>query len=207
MPSNRPKQARAIESRRKLLEATVLALVENGYASTTTARICEAAGLSQGALFKHFPTKAALMVAAAEHLFQRVREAFQAACEAARAEPDRVGGALRLFDRSFRDPLHLASLELFVAARNDRGLAEALEPIALAHREALRREASGALGVVPGDSADADAFVQLVLSALQGRAVGALAGAGASSDVGELIALYRLANREFGGSAGEPQAR
>jgi AcrR family transcriptional regulator len=158
-------------------------------------------------LFKHFPTKAALMAAAAAHLFQGVQEAFHAVCEAAREEADRVGGALRLFDRSFRDPLHLASLELFVAARTDRGLAEALEPIAAAHREALQREASGALGVVPGQSPDVDAFVRMVLSALQGRALGSLAGGAASSDVGELIALYRLASREFGRDEGETAPR
>jgi AcrR family transcriptional regulator len=51
---------------RRLLDAARDQLVLSGYAGATTARVCERAGVSQGALFRHFPTREALMVAVAE---------------------------------------------------------------------------------------------------------------------------------------------
>ena len=48
-PDNPPQQARAIETRRRLLEAAVDCLVASGYAATTTSDVCAAAGVSQGA--------------------------------------------------------------------------------------------------------------------------------------------------------------
>ncbi|MCE9577606.1 MAG: TetR/AcrR family transcriptional regulator, partial [Deltaproteobacteria bacterium] len=48
---------RAHESRARLVRAATDCLVELGLAGASTARVAERAGLSQGAVFKHFPTK------------------------------------------------------------------------------------------------------------------------------------------------------
>jgi AcrR family transcriptional regulator len=61
-----------------LLEATVTCLTERGYAATSTAAVCAEAGVSQGALFRHFPTRQALLVATAEHVATRNVAAFRA---------------------------------------------------------------------------------------------------------------------------------
>src|SRR5919112_801628 len=61
-----------------LLEATVACLATRGYAGTSTAAVCAAAGVSQGALFRHFPTRQALLVATAQHVSSRNVEAFRA---------------------------------------------------------------------------------------------------------------------------------
>ena len=45
-----------------------------------------AAGVSQGALFKHFPSKTALLGAAVETLFERVSDAFRRAIEEAEGD-------------------------------------------------------------------------------------------------------------------------
>lgn len=201
-PSSKPpRQARAIETRRRLLEATVECLVVRGYAATTTAAVCESAGVSQGALFKHFPSKASLLAATIEHLFgdliRDVRRVFETAAE----EDDRIGSAVRLLDRTFHEPRLLASFELYVAARTDRDLAAALQPAAASYREALRQEAKALFGLADDENPDRDALVQLVLSAMQGRALSSLAGGDPRGEVGELVALYRLASRELGGAS------
>ena len=51
-----------------LLDATEDVLHERGYAATTVAAVCERAGVSQGGLFRHFATRRALLVAAAERV-------------------------------------------------------------------------------------------------------------------------------------------
>jgi len=204
-PSNSPQQARAIETRRRLLEATVDCLVASGYAATTTSDVCTAAGVSQGALFKHFPSKAALLGAAVETLFARVADAFSRAIAEAEVDEDRPGRLLRLLDRTFREPQSLAAFELLLAARTDRALAEAIGPVATAHRAALRREACAAFGVEPGEDRDGEAFVQLLLSALQGRALASLGGQDSQLDVGEQLALYRFASRQIAVDEGDRQ--
>src|ERR1700675_4940257 len=58
------------ETRRRLLDASILCLVDRGYANTTTSEIAERAGLSRGAQLYHFPRKEELLTSAVEHLFQ-----------------------------------------------------------------------------------------------------------------------------------------
>jgi AcrR family transcriptional regulator len=46
--------------RRQILDAAAPCFAQYGFAQTTTKRLAEAAGISEGLLFKHFPTKRAL---------------------------------------------------------------------------------------------------------------------------------------------------
>jgi TetR/AcrR family transcriptional repressor of nem operon len=52
------------DSREKLFAATITSVVEKGYAATTVDEICEAAGVTKGAFFHHFPSKQSLTAAA-----------------------------------------------------------------------------------------------------------------------------------------------
>ena len=193
----RPRQARSIATRRRLLDATIDCLVEQGYGSTTTAAVCRGAGVSQGALFKHFPTKAALLVATVEHLFAELIVDFRRAFDAASEEDDLISGALRQLDRTFRKPRLLAAFELYVVARTDRELAAALAPVLVAHREALRSEARALFPRAAERNPDFEPFVDLVMSALQGRALDSLVAPNPRADLNELVTLYRLARREL----------
>ncbi|MEW6706396.1 MAG: TetR family transcriptional regulator [Pseudomonadota bacterium] len=72
------------EARQAEIAATLIALAgERSPGAITTTELAGALGLSQGALFKHFPTKDAIWLAAIERvqaeLLQRLREAADAA--------------------------------------------------------------------------------------------------------------------------------
>jgi AcrR family transcriptional regulator len=67
-----PQQARSRETRRHLVEACIGVLVERGLARTSTTEVCRRAGVSQGALFKHFPTQQALFATTIEAEADRV---------------------------------------------------------------------------------------------------------------------------------------
>lgn len=72
------------EARQAEIVATALRLAQNSSpAAITTTDLARAMGLSQGALFKHFPTKEAIWLAAmtwvAEHLLRTLNEAAQQA--------------------------------------------------------------------------------------------------------------------------------
>jgi len=47
---------KSAETRRRLLDAAILCVIERGYANTTGSEIAERAGLSRGAQLYHFPT-------------------------------------------------------------------------------------------------------------------------------------------------------
>src|SRR4051794_17665171 len=81
-PPRRTQQERREGTIRKLLFAATETLIEVGYAEASVQRICARAGVSQGALFRHFPSREALMVAASADVGNRLllqyREEFEA---------------------------------------------------------------------------------------------------------------------------------
>lgn len=68
-PRKAPQQARSRRTWDRTLAAAARVFAENGYASTTTDQIAEAAGLSIGSLYQYFPNKdAVLHVLAMDHI-------------------------------------------------------------------------------------------------------------------------------------------
>src|SRR3954470_18270633 len=67
----RTQEERRAETRTKLLDATVRSLVEGGLSATTSRRVCELAGVSQGAQTYHFPLRTDLLGAAVEHVAEQ----------------------------------------------------------------------------------------------------------------------------------------
>ena len=114
--------------RARLMEATVECLVEVGFGRTSTTLISDRAGVSRGAQLHHFPTKNALVVAAVAHLTE-VRGAELAAAAAAVPPTHRTRDVLRMLGDHFASPVFTAALELWVAARTDPALLEAVEPL------------------------------------------------------------------------------
>ena len=137
------RQARALETRRRLLEATVSALSECGYAGATTQEVCRRAGVSRGTLLHHFPTRAVLLVAGLEHVLTEVVRDFVAAHEGeAPLSPDAL---LAQMWEQWQGPALTAWLELAVASRTSEDL-----------QEPMRRV------MADFDALVADAFAQLV---------------------------------------------
>lgn len=114
-------QARSVETRERLLSATVEVLVERGYGATSLAAVCRAAGVSKGALLHHFPTRAELVSAAVEHLFERRRAELAGSVDGADLE-----GVLAALREIYAGPTLSAWLELVVAARSDEELRAAV---------------------------------------------------------------------------------
>jgi AcrR family transcriptional regulator len=122
----RTQAERTAATRAALLKATVDTLVESGYRNTATQAVAKRAGVSYGALLHHFPTKADLLAAAVQHLFdQRIAEFRKAMAD---IPPDRpkVDAAIDTLWTMFQGPAFTAWLELWVAARTDPELAGAV---------------------------------------------------------------------------------
>jgi AcrR family transcriptional regulator len=124
-----PQQERSRATRARLLEATVDCLVRYGWSGTTTTVIATHAGVSRGAQLHHYPTKAALVTAAVAHLAERRAEELRVEAEALPVGPQRLDRVVDLLGVAFTGPLFVAALELWVAARTDPELRDALVPL------------------------------------------------------------------------------
>ena len=192
-----PVQARSRATRGRLLDATIESLIERGFAGTTTPEVCRRAGVSQGALFKHFGSKADLLGAAVRHLFAGLIDDFRAAFAAVDPKAERVGAALDLLREAFEAPRLLAAFDLYTAARTDPGLRAALAPVMAEHRENLRIEARK-LFPRAEELPDFDAVVDTAMATLQGAALGALVLPEPAADARGLAVLERQVRRELG---------
>jgi AcrR family transcriptional regulator len=171
-----PKQARARETRRKVVSAAVALLGEEGLAGVRTAAVARRAAVSQGALFRHFPTKAALLGAALEALLDDLVIRFGGALMARVGDPGDVlrAGVDALWE-VYTDPGLYGGFELFLAARTDPALRAVTGPILQAH---LAREIEMARLIFPDAATTHPRFEPTVvglLATLQGLAVGAAA--------------------------------
>jgi len=175
-PPRRTQQERRSTTRAALLGAALDCLREGGLARFTTTDVVARAGLSQGALFRHFPTKAHLLAATSEHLFDTLSADYEQRFRRLPAANRTAPRAVQLLWDSMRDPRLAAAFELYTAARTDAELQAALEPVVRAHVTRLRRLARELLpGAAAQDGEAFDAFLDLAVLALQGLALEELA--------------------------------
>ncbi|MFD0820837.1 TetR/AcrR family transcriptional regulator [Micromonospora zhanjiangensis] len=128
-PTRTPQQERSRATQARLLEATVECLVEHGWSGTTTTVVATRAGVSRGAQLHHYPTKATLVMAAVEHLADRRAAEIRAEAAVLPAGAGRLDRVIDMLAAVFTGPLYVAGLEVWVAARTDPELRDALVPL------------------------------------------------------------------------------
>lgn len=191
--ATRTQAERRAATQSALIDATLTCLVDRGHAGTTTTEICSRAGVSQGALFRYHDTKADLLVAAVEALFDRLYDTFRAGMEDIAEADDRIAAAVQILWDLYRRPDLLAALELYVAARTDDELRAALLRLEAPHEE---RTLALAEELFPEAAATQPNFrlgVTLVIDTLQGAAVRGVALADHAGIERELDLLTDLA--------------
>ncbi|HKN97638.1 MAG TPA: helix-turn-helix domain-containing protein, partial [Pseudonocardiaceae bacterium] len=112
----------AAGTRERLLRAAADVFARRGYDATRVSDIATAAGLSNGAMYAHFGSKAALLVGALRAHGRRLL------ADLVSADPDRsIADVLLVTGRSLRrprDPDGYLVIEALVAARRDADVAE-----------------------------------------------------------------------------------
>ncbi|NUR09640.1 MAG: TetR/AcrR family transcriptional regulator [Nocardioidaceae bacterium] len=147
MTTRVPQEERTRAMRQRLMEATVECLVEFGWSGTSTTLVSQRAGVSRGAQLHHFPTKNDLVLAAVEHLSQaRGAELDAAAADLPRGRR-RTRAVLDMLAAHFTGAVFSAALELWVAARTDLALREAVAPLEQRIGRDVHRRTVDLLGV------------------------------------------------------------
>ncbi len=128
-PVRRTQRERREATRSRILEATFESLLEVGYAATTIAEVQARAGVGRGTLLHHFPTRTSLLCASIEHLAAARAERIGRQVQQLPPSTHRLGALVDLAWQDFNSPMFFAALELWVAARTDTELADALIPV------------------------------------------------------------------------------
>jgi AcrR family transcriptional regulator len=149
-PGPRSRSDRTAGSRLLILDAAVTCLVEDGYAGASTLAVQARAGVSRGRLLHHFPSRAQLLAAAAEHLSTTLLAEVQRRAAALMADQptgrERVDRAIDLMWTTFQEPPFWAAMELWTAARTDPDLRAALRSEERRLRAAIGAVADGIWG-------------------------------------------------------------
>lgn len=113
----------AAERREVLIEAAFQVFAERGFHGTPTTAVAQAAGISQAYLFRLFPTKEDLFVAAVERCYERLAETMRDGAESARAAGiELLDGMALAYLQLMRDRTVLqATLHAFAGAAGGGG--------------------------------------------------------------------------------------
>ncbi len=114
---------------RKVLDAASEIIIESGYAGTSMQIVATRAGVSIGGLFRHFPTREALMVSVGEDVARQILARYTSAFESLHESEDPLVLALRLLRDTCRSRINQVWLELVHASRTDAALRKALAPV------------------------------------------------------------------------------
>jgi len=128
--TRRTNEQRRADTRSRLLDATIRCLIQEGYHGTTTRRVIELSGVSQGAQNYHFPRRIDLVVTAIERLAQRrIDELLELAADFPTQPRARLAALLDIIWADFSGPAFTVLVELWVAAAHDLELHDRLIPV------------------------------------------------------------------------------
>lgn len=174
------KAARGAATRRRLLDATIEALVEVGWSGTSTTEVVRRAGVSRGAQVHHYPTKSDLVLAAIEHLLLRRLDEFHDTFDRLPPERRTIPAAFDLLWQAARGPTFDAWLELAVAARRDPTLHQRFVEVERrfwdANVERFRAQFADLFSEGDDDPAAVGVALRLAFSVVDGLAISRMIG-------------------------------
>jgi AcrR family transcriptional regulator len=125
----RTQQQRREETIARLLDASIDSIIDVGYARASAAVIAKRAQVSDGALFRHFPTMGDFMAATAREVMRRQLDSFTKQVAEIPADKPALQAALTIMRDVTGNPTNAVMYELMVAARTDEKLRTTLQEV------------------------------------------------------------------------------
>jgi AcrR family transcriptional regulator len=125
----RTQQQRREETVARLLDASIDTIIDVGYARASAAVIAKRAKVSDGALFRHFPTMGDFMAATAREVMRRQLDAFTKQVAEIPAGKPALEAALTIMRDLTGNATNTVMYELMVAARTDEKLRATLQEV------------------------------------------------------------------------------
>jgi AcrR family transcriptional regulator len=174
-PARRTQAERSGEMRDRLAKAAYDVIAERGHSAFRTAAVLALAGVSQGAMLHHFPTKESLTLAAIEYALTLGNEASRARIEAAGRD---VRAIIQAMTEDFRDFFmgnrFWVSLDITMDAAKDSSVAPAIRGIVAQSRRPVYQQWEGALTGAGWDASRAAEAVTMIAALISGYAIRSL---------------------------------
>jgi AcrR family transcriptional regulator len=171
----RTQQQRKEQTIARLLEASIATISEVGYARASAAVITRRAGVSVGALFRHFDTMGDFMAATAFEVLRRQLDEFSKRLAGLPAEipSDRpaLEAALTILRDVTANSTNAVLYELMVAARTDEKLRATLQNVLVEYSSKIHDTARVLPGVEHFDEEVFPAVVALLTNTFDGAAL------------------------------------
>ena len=173
MKRRRQKPRRTQLERRNETQAAILAasidlLAKHGYAGFSASRVAAKAGVSRGALEHYFPKRNDLVTAATRYAMRDSVEHARSLALSAKRSKDPIENFLSDSEHFFFRPVFRAMFEIAIAARSDRALARALNPIVQDARDVLNGIWIDTLDAAGYPRDNAQQFIELTHYLLRG---------------------------------------
>lgn len=121
-------EARSRMTQQHVLDTAMEVLIEFGYSGASTLKIQERAGVSRGRLLHQYPHRDALLVAAVQHIAEARVESVGRRTVWPTDPRERIDAVVDTLWSMYQQGYFWASTELWMAARSNPRLAEALAP-------------------------------------------------------------------------------
>ncbi|MEB4208786.1 TetR/AcrR family transcriptional regulator [Mycobacterium sp. 94-17] len=167
----RTQQQRREETVGRLVDACIATIIEVGHARASAAVITRRAGVSVGALFRHFDTMGDFMAATASEVLRRQLESVTKRVAEIPSDQPGLEAALAIVRDITGSPINAVIYELTVAARTDEKLRATLQHELAQYAEKIE-DAARALPGADGFPPDTfPVLVALVRNVFDGAAV------------------------------------
>jgi AcrR family transcriptional regulator len=167
----RTQQQRREETIARLLDASIATIIELGYARASAAVIARRARVSDGALFRHFPTMGDFMAATAQEVMRRQLDLVTKRVAEIPANQSALEAAVRVQWEATANDTNTVMFELMVAARTDEKLRATLSEVLAEYAANIYQTARAMPGA---DGFSEETFVTLVAiitNSLNGAAI------------------------------------
>lgn len=164
-------------TRNQILEATLLCLVEIGYAQTTTEKIAKRANLSRGAMTHHFKSRADVFAAAAQYITERRAQEYDDAVKNVNLPLgnlptlESMRETMVVLQKYYASPSFVALQELLRGARTDKDLKKIMVPLEKSLDQKISEILLARFPVWADIPETSEMLRDLILSSLQGIAV------------------------------------
>ena len=172
--TRRRQETRTREARERILTAAIDVLRRRGYSGLTTKEVAASAAVSNGALMHHFATKAELVVAATELVYDEALERGSRVAASPEAMADPLDGFIRDCTGVYFDWPFVAALEVIVVARTDTELMTRIRPVMERYREVTNARWLAVFRESGQSEAAATQVLNLTLNLIRGMGVNCL---------------------------------
>jgi AcrR family transcriptional regulator len=173
-PSAKRRRGDGETTRRRIIDAAIKSILERGYYQTSSNEIARFAGVTWGAIQRHFGTREALMLGVVNDRWLRLQAAMASAEIHGDTLEQRLHGVLELLEEHYGTPEHLAHIQILLdLAHNPNTSADTRKAVA-EHGRQLTRAWQPLFRRALGDAAGEEDLVRYAFTTLRGYLVGGL---------------------------------